>query len=470
MKKFIDRYNNQLLAATAIFVFVILFIYFYPSMYTIQDEADYFDFAYKLKEGTIYFDRLYAHKVVFNGKGYVDMYPPGMPALLLPFTFVHWKTLFLLNPLLHIAAFLSFFATLKFLKINTRLSALYLFFPAFTLYTRTLTADMTAASLFMIALYFYFKKGSKGLILSGILLGIICMIKYANFILAAVIMLFLLLEERRKIIYIIIGFLPFVFLILAYNHVAYGGIFKTGYTYIAAGAAFKHKYLFANLPFYALALTVIYPLMFPSIFFYRKAQKREIIIISLLIIAFFSFWHYVQAYPGDNLFAKLTVGMRLILPVVPLFLLAYADLADRILKKTKNYYSKIVNLTVVLLVIVAFAVSFKHQQYTDRLFMYREKIYSNIPDNSIIICDWETTKFLQNAWRRIGHIGFYDGRIGTLLKEHGEVYVVALVRFDKEAESKRKLRALEYIDKRYNLEPVCELKDYFNLRIYKIRI
>src|SRR3989338_3473799 len=147
MKKFISGHNNRFLIYIAIFIFIVLFVYFYPPIYTIQDEADYFDFAYRLKEGTIYFEPLTSHKIIFNGTNYVNMYPPGMAVLLLPFTFIHWKAIFLLNPLLHLIAFVFFYKTLKLLEINEKLSLLYLFFPPFVLYARTLVADAACASI-----------------------------------------------------------------------------------------------------------------------------------------------------------------------------------------------------------------------------------------------------------------------------------------------------------------------------------
>ena len=142
----------------------------------------------------------------------------------------------------------------------------------------------------------------------------------------------------------------------------------------------------------------IYPLMFLSIFFYRKFLKGVILAVSLSVVIFFSSWYYIQVYAGRNPLGSLLVGQRLILPAIPLLLLTYADFLDRIFKKAKGYYAMITNTLVILLILAVFLVSSKHQQYLNRLVIYKQKIYSSIPEDSLIICNGEILKFLQDAW------------------------------------------------------------------------
>lgn len=460
--------EKSLSVITGAILFVILFYIFYPQIYTTQDEANYFDFAYRLRQATIYFEPIYSHKVIFNGKGHVDMYPPGMALLLFPLTFFSWKMLFLLNPILHLLAFLAFYRILKLLNIDKRFSVLYLFFPSFILYTRTLSADMASASLITIALYFYFKKHPRPLFFSGLLLGLSCLVKYSNFVIALLLILFLLVKNRSRVAYIIIGFLPFLVLVLAYNHFAYGHILKTGYAYIMAGRAFGLEYFFRNFIFYITTLLIIYPFMLPAAFIYKKLYKKEILVITLSMLIVFSLWHYIQASPSVNYLVELVVGMRLLLPIIPLLLLSYSGAISRIFEKTKRHHVALGGLTLILIMVSAFAISLKHQQYLDTLSTYRQAIYSNVPDNSIIVCDGETTKFIQNAWGNIGHKSLRLGNVKALIASNKNVYVVVVLRFDKQQDANRKLKEISLIANKYRLKLLYESKNYFDFRIYKI--
>ena len=90
---------------------------------------------------------------------------------------------------------------------------------------------------------------------------------------------------------------------------------------------------------------------------------------------------------------------------------------------------------------------------------------------SLIVCDGETPRFLQNVWGPRKHVYLQRAKAGmdSFKKQHSNVYAAILVRFDKKIEAKRKLETIEYLDEKYGLEPIYDEKGYFNLKIYKVK-
>ncbi|GEM_PF-3340529 len=460
----------------SILLFMGLYLFFYPTFYTTMDEAGYFDFAYNLKEGRIlYEDPMYAHFTLDAGKGLVSYYTIGLSALLLPFTFISWKALFLLNPLLHIGAFWFVYKILKKCSINPYMSFFYLFYPGFVLYARTLTADMVSASLFVIAFYFYLKDDKKNYFISGVIFGLICLIKYYNIILAGCAVLARLFfpakGKRLNILYLCYGILPFALFILLYNYRYYGGIFQFPYRII--GIEFSFNDIVRNLPVYIASTLLIYPLMIISPFMVKNhnAIKRPGVIICFIFLLFISsnFFHqgsdYVHSLSFRHIAKYLMVSQRYILPIITLLLMFYLIILDRYAKKGKNRNIFIVFALCVFLMGVY--VSFAHQKYLLQGSAIRDAIYQNTEEGGIIICDGETSKFLQKNWGDRKYVDVNNENLSHYITD--KTYLVVFYRQDKPQNVEKSEDRISYILSSHSHNLIHQMKGELGVDIYKIK-
>ncbi len=477
MKKFITKHNKELLVTAAVLIYAGLFIFFYPPVYTIMDEASYFDFAYNLKQGKIIYENpMQAHFVMDMGKGYVNQYPIGLSLLLLPLTFISWKALFLLNPILHILAFVFFYKLLKRYNINTNLSILYLFYPGFVLYSRTLVSDMASASIFIIGLYFYLRNSKRGLFISGFILGYLCLIKYSNVIIAGVLFLILLYSSIKsknlKFFYLLYGLLPFAIFIMWYNLTYYGGIFTTPYQFI--GTKFELKHIIKNLPVYIASLAIIYPLMVISPFIGKKYKPlRWVSAATFTIFLVFISSHYFHQgigavqQPGiKGIIRYLITSQRLTLPIIPLCILSYTIGLDKF-AKSRNFKS-LIALFVLFVFTGNIYMSSVHQKYLLQNNDIRNAIYKNTEQGSFIICDTEANKFLQKIWGERERLDIYSSNINNFIKSK-KCYLFTFAREDKPNNAKRIQNRKNRVLQSYSHSLVCSKKGFLGLEIYRIK-
>ncbi len=474
MKKFITKYNKELLVTAAVLIYAGLFIFFYPSMYAIQDEADYFDFAYRLKSGTMYFDLLTSHKVVFNGKNYVDMYPPGMSILLLPFTFIHWKATLSVNFLLHILGLIFFIKSLKLLKIDIRYSLLYLFFPSFILYSRTIMPDPAIGSLVSVAVYFYLKGRRLDKFFSGLIFGFLTLIKNVSIIIPLAYLSVLIIREyfikrQKKIsevktLSFLIGLLPFTFLAVIYNLVAFGDIITTP---IAAGGVLSVKFLPAHFVFYFTFLILFYPVMFFAPLLYRQKNKLEFIGSTSVFIVFISMWSFIQ--PAEGFLKQMMVGSRYVIAILPIYLLTYAEVMNRVFTNIKNSIKTFIFILVIPgLVFSTYLINVHHQGYLNQQLYYRDTLYANTHEDAFIVCNSEAKELLQRIWGSRKWISFTDPNLIKYLDSMKKFYIVAFLRKDKPQEFMTDKKRKNALVKKYGAELVKEVKAPYKLQIYKV--
>lgn len=475
MKKFIEKYHSQLFICIGLLIFATLFIIFYPPIYVIQDEADHFDFAYRLKEGTIYFDPLTSHKILPKNGRFVDMYPPGMALLLLPFTFLHWRALFLLNFLLHITGFFFFIKSLKLLKIDVRFSLLYLFFPGFVLYSRTLMPDPAIASLVSVALYFYLKGRRVDICLSGMIFGFIVLVKNVLFIIPLCFLFSRVIREyvlkrrsgsiERKSLSFLICLLPFTFLASAYNFFAFGSAVNAP---VATLGFFSVKFFPSHFIFYVTFLNLFYPLMFFSPFVYSGKQKLEFLLSPLVFLMVLSNWYFIQ--PAEGTLQRFIVGGRYFLPLIPVYLLTYSDVMHRFIAKIRQV-AKLLFFIFILVVLVcsSYLISAKHQIYLKQQDSYRNLIYNNTPEGSFIACNFEVVELLQREWgdRKWAFFGTSTSSAYSNLPD--EFYIIVLLRKDKPRKFMKAERRKEELVRKYNATLVKEIKEPYKLQIYRAK-
>jgi len=296
---------------------------------------------------------------------------------------------------------------------------LYLFYPAVVLLSRTIMSDLLAATLILAAFYCFLRR--KGwLFFSGLMLGLACLTRYSNAIFVPV---FLLLALRpaepltssfsplhsgfaravRPALMLLAGFIPLAGMILAYNAYAYGS--PLGFPMYLTGT-FSPAYLLHNARYYGLALLVLYPLM---LFAPLGAGKGRRVLLGLpayallVLYCLFSYTYDVASLP-----ARLTVGLRYLLPGLPFFILAFILAADRILRRLRALWLKYLALAGMALLSVA--IQLRHDRYLSVQADYQRLLLANVPETALLLCDADVSELIGYAWgwRDYRHISEFN--------------------------------------------------------------
>ncbi len=402
--KTFDR--RWLLAAGA--AYLLLLVVFYPILYTSIDEASAFGMAYVLRHGTIF----PAHTPAFHDAqffpslsplgvhGRIYRFPIGFPLLLSVLSFVGWRAFFLVNPLLHLVASACFAWILKANRVPPRYAILYLFFPCFALFTRTLFSDAFAASLTTIALYFLLCRRRP--FPAGLCLGLALLARSTSLIVALVLLAVLLIEGwksralvplwKGKAAQLVLGLMPFLIVNWVYSFYAFGSPFRSAYS---ANALTWHG-LAESGPSYAAALLLIYPGMLLAPFLYRGVFWREGLVATTLVTLIAA--SYNESTFGNSALQTLLSTPRQVLPVMPFYLLAFCGVLSSVVRAKNLVLPKLEAAIGIGLLVVAALISFQHQKYLKTLQAIRIEIQQTLPPRSIVYANKDVYKLYQPVW------------------------------------------------------------------------
>lgn len=392
-------------------VFLLLLLVFYPGIYTSIDEASTFSMAYVLRHGTIFPGHTPAfHNAEFypslsplGAQGRVYRFPPGFPLVLSAVSWIGWRAFFLVNPVLHLIAAGCFAGILRANRIPPRYAVLYLLFPGFVLFTRTLFSDAFAASLTTIALYLLLCRRLP--FAAGLCLGLALLSRSTSLAVAVILLIAPLLSDwkgrgqipvwKGQAARMLAGLLPFLAANWAYNFYAFGSPLQSAYS----AQSLSWHGLAESGPRYALALLLIYPGLGLAPFVYRGAFWREGLAASLLITLVAA--SYNESTFGNSALQTLLSTPRQVLPVMPFFLLAFcgvlwerAGAARLALPKRAKQEA----LVAVGLVAVSGMIAFQHQQYLKSLQAIQKEVQSSLPPRSIVYANKDVYKLHQPVW------------------------------------------------------------------------
>jgi hypothetical protein len=436
--------------------------------------------AYVMREGTVFGDVAGIQVVssIETDSGHlITKYAPGTSVLLIPFTFFGWKFIFLVPLFLHLIGFFFFAKILRLRKIPITFSLLYLIYPTSVLYSRTLMADIPSAVFFLIGLYFYL-KGRNLLYLAGFFLGVIPLFRYSNIILAFPFFLLLFIRifrlerknqrDRLDFFRFFIGFIPGIILLLIYNKVAFGGFLSVP---LGTTGTFGLQYLPRNLLFYISSLSIIFPLMFFTIFL-EKRNRALFWITAFSFIIFYASYYYFTIAPGRSMLKTLIVGMRFLLPIVPIFILCYVGVFDWLRKKIRII--PIIGFwgIVLLFSILNLGMVFQHQGFLKKQEQYKNCIYENTDEESMILTNYDAMEFFQPAWGKRQHAMFvyWKSRIPIDFSEYKfkKLFLLAVIRSDKEGNEYVRMHEEEIV-KEYEGEIVKMIQGDPELRLWRLR-
>lgn len=416
------------------FVFAVLFLLFYPPIYGIRDEAVYMATSYVLRHGTL--DALKAAEpiatmILYHGK-YNPFYPLGTGLLLIPFTLLSWRGAFLMGLCCHLLGAWLFRRICRSQGITHPLVfALYLFFPAFVLFSRTIMSDVPSLLAALLAYDAYFVKKRK--CQAGIFFGLTLFFRSSN---AILIFPFLAVEflkiiqtgEKNDFKALITGYLPFVAGNWLYSWYVYGSPFLAGYSYQFTGLkSFSLANLPAGLLEYFMMLNIAYPAMLFSFFVKKEKRPVEGLLTVFLFLTVFSIYFYFQAFPVPA--AKFVFGNRYLFPALPFLIMGYGNFIVGCIERFSAKIQKVLSVSMMAGLIFSSAmIHFEHQKILNKQKSYKDFIYSISKAGDVLIYDDGSAELILKIWGDRVYIPFHgvktiDENAG-LLKQKPSVFLI----------------------------------------------
>ena len=317
-------------------LYMALYAGFYPQMYTSLDESANFGMAYVLRHGTIYPNHAgYTLALSPLGPhGLVYRFPIGFPVVLALLSFASWHTFFLINPILHLVATGLFAKLLQSQKIAIGWAILYLLYPGFVLYDRTLFSDPFAASLTTMAVYFLL-GGRPRPAPAGLCMGLALLARSTSLVVTLILAASLVVSGLADApgqyrsgsgspLMFGLGLLPFIVINGVYNEYAMGRLFRSAYSVCYA----VHRPHFVKFgPLYAASLLLLFPGMLLAPLFYRGRCRWQCLAATSTVVLIAAFYHE-STFGGSTLQTFVSVS-RQVLPALPFYLLAYCACSVR---------------------------------------------------------------------------------------------------------------------------------------------
>jgi 4-amino-4-deoxy-L-arabinose transferase-like glycosyltransferase len=386
-----------LLIAGAV-LYILTFLALYPRTTAIVDEDAYLTEAFLFRTGRLSYEGSpipAPHMTVESGGRLASKYPPGTSLFLLPFTLFGWRAVLVSGLLLALAGTLLFGLILQRLSPETdpAWALLYLFYPAVVLLSRTVMSDLLAATLVLASFYCLLRRGGW-LFASGLILGLACLVRYSNAIFVPVFLLLALRPASSRLrsgLLLLAGFAPLAVVAAAYNAYAYGSPFS--FPMYLTGQ-FSPAFLVRNAWYYGTALMLLYPLMLVAPLAAGKGRRLLLGLPAYALLLVYCFFSYTYAVP--NLPARLTLGVRYLLPGLPFFMLAFVLAADRMLGWLRAGWLR--HVAIAAMALLSVAIQFRHDRYLGVQAGYQRLLLDNVPRPALLLCDAGSSELVSYAW------------------------------------------------------------------------
>jgi hypothetical protein len=361
MQKIKSVIKNNKILVISILILSVLFLIFYPDKYISIDENQYLANSFRIATGQLEVDcsKIYEYPGLhYSPTGEcTSKYNLGSSILFLPTVLIGEDYAFVIVFISFILSAIIFSRILKLLDINKNLVILYIFYPPFIYFSRTLFSEVF--SLLFINLFIYLilrrREGTRCNILTGVVIGIGTSIRYTNLLLFGLFLLGYFLKDRdlKRVLQITLGAIPFGIIIMIINKDLYGSFFSSGYS-LSGEEVFSLSNIAYNLPRYSMIFLVLYPLMLVSPLFSKIRNKLAYILPVISAIGLYSMYPY-NFFEGK--LSDLIVSGRVLIPIVPYLLLPYLHILNRRISRS---------ITVVLLIILVvstIAITIFHQSF-----------------------------------------------------------------------------------------------------------
>jgi hypothetical protein len=418
------REGNALLIGAA-FLYSVLYAVFWPSIYTTMDEASYMGNAYVLRQGTLYADvadvSVATNFVVPAHGHFVSKYPLGMAALIAALSVFGWKAALGVNLFVHLLTFAVVIRILRFLKLPGAFALLYLLHPTAVLYSRTAMADLASGLVLALAFDAALRGRWGG---AGWWAGLSVLLRTGNvlslpvFFVSAVLATSERFADRVRNGAVLAASAAVPVLTAGYYIVIVAGGLMDDHT-----GSFGARYFTEMFPAYCVSLLLIYPGLLLAPLLYRGPGKGMIIGVCYSCLLLYSFWFYRDK--GSNPVETLIVGQRYFLAVLPLFLVAYAQVVWRLVEgwatKERTRRRAVLGLAVVGaagLFAVSAGIHWRHARFLGTMTETRNAILHSTTQDDRLYVNMQAGKLLHPAW---GKRRMEFGTHGKPASEHAAV-------------------------------------------------
>jgi hypothetical protein len=157
---------------------------------------------------------------------------------------------------------------------------------------------------------------------------------------------------------------------------------------------FSPAYFLHNAWYYGAALMILYPLMLVTPLVAGKGRRLLLGLPAYALLGLYCFFSYTYDVP--SLPARLTVGIRYLLPGLPFFILAFVLTTERLLGRLRAGWLKYVGVAGMALLSVAI------QMHHDRLLRvqagYQRLLLANVPESALLLGDANVSELVSYAW------------------------------------------------------------------------
>lgn len=384
--------RDRLMLIGAFLIFTAIFFFYYPATRAIVDESAYLSGAYALQRGTVFYDRAGINQEHMSDwiRGHqISRYPPGNSLLLVPFTVIGRRAIFVRGWLLAAAAFLLMILLLRHYRLPGTFAILLLYHPTVLLYSRTAMSDLPALVMVLAGMYAWIRKKHFW---SGLIFGLSGAVRYPNLIVPlSVAAVALARKEFRPALALAAGSIAGLLPLAAYNLLGFGTAWGslTGY-----GTAFAVQNLPVTLMRFILALLVIYPGMLIAAAFWPSPDRWTWWMPALAMLLFYSFQGYFDS-TGSRA-ADLVMSLRYLLPALPLILLPAAGAVSRWSRSNRWLVPAALGL-----IAIAVLVCRRHQNFLQEKRRYEDRFYVAAADAEFVLVNKDVGEMIDPYRRHI---------------------------------------------------------------------
>ncbi len=410
--------QNVLYIALSLVCYLAVNAVYFPRIASISDEYDFLAQAEVFGHGSLSMEGAgltsLPGMVEVNGKHY-SWRNPGLPLVQSFLLRLGGQELcHAYSFLVHLLLFFLSVLVLRKLNASPLWALLILAHPTLVIYSRTMLADETGA-LAILAAFYFLALGPRPFLI-GLCLGIACLFRMQCAVTVPFFWLAMLMQQNsmkpsraalRLTAWFTAGTLPGLVLLFGY----YGYIFGS-YTGKSDQYAFSASFLAQNLQHFGTALAIWWPLMIavPFIAKSRFETSLRMIYLPFLVMLLFYFWYDQRPNP----LITSVIGQRLLIPVIPLFVIAYALTVERLVEGFKpkfpalNMYLKWLKPGVLVLSCsLVLLLSRQHGNYLNDLQKARIEVESYLAEDAVVICN---PSFRELFFQRMPYKGLFEFR------------------------------------------------------------
>ncbi len=394
--------RKEWLFAGLLSAFCVIYALWYPASISILDESSTIALAYSLEHGTV--DTTVAGPFwgLPIGSHSISKFSPFHAAVLVPAMALNWRLVFIVTAGFFVAGAFILRAMLRSEGLGSGWTALYFLLPGSLYYSQTAMAAVPAAVMLLLGVSLCLRNPSRPFP-AGLAFGASVLLHPWMGPIAIVFCAVWIIEQRlRGLVELIVGALPSIVLLGAYNFVTTGSPIKNVYTILGHQHLFQGDHFAAYFAFYVVSLA-IFPLAGWSAFFRRWSGTYAVPAAGAVVFSMASLYYYRD---GMNLGSErvpavvaeltgLVPGQRFLLPFSMIACVPAAKYLNSWLSQWDS--ARVTTARVVALsgFVVGFVLlSIFHQTFLQTAADIQNALHENIPPDAPVAVDYKVAQEL----------------------------------------------------------------------------